>query len=284
MQNVKVFRSDQQMRQIPRPAKNPGSNATLLPFQSPNKTYPDPISSSNKQNLMERKDFLKKGMTALGIAFVAPLVTACNKDEDITTSGGGDGSCTATPSETAGPFPTKSPAGLVMTDIRSDRTGVTMTVKLTIQDRNNGCEPLEGAIVDIWHCDKDGYYSEYGGTGMQSANFTSVHFLRGRQVTDANGQVGFTTIFPGWYAGRAPHIHVHIYDASGNSLLVTQIAFPTDVCNTVYTTATNYYTKGTQDTSNAKDNIFADSLSLEMSAVSGSVAAGYELTHAIVVS
>ena len=63
---------------------------------------------------MERKDFLKKGMAALGIAFVAPLVTACNKDEDITTSGGGDGSCTATPSETAGPFPTKSPAGLVM--------------------------------------------------------------------------------------------------------------------------------------------------------------------------
>ncbi len=231
---------------------------------------------------MERKDFLKKGMAALGIAFVAPLVTACNKDEDITTPG--DGSCAATPSETAGPFPTKSPAGLVMTDIRSDRTGVTMTVKLTIQDRNNGCEPLEGAIVDIWHCDKDGYYSEYGGTGMQSANFTSVHFLRGRQVTDANGQVGFTTIFPGWYSGRAPHIHVHIYDASGNSLLVTQIAFPTDVCNTVYTTATNYYTKGTQDTSNAKDNIFADSLSLEMSAVSGSVAAGYELTHAIVVS
>jgi protocatechuate 3,4-dioxygenase beta subunit len=71
--------------------------------------------------------------------------------------------------------------------------------------------------------------------------------------------VNFTSIFPGWYAGRAPHIHVHVYSASGTSLLVTQIAFPTDVCDTVYKTATNFYTKGKQDTTNAMDNVFADS-------------------------
>jgi protocatechuate 3,4-dioxygenase beta subunit len=119
---------------------------------------------------------------------------------------------------------------------------------------------------------------------MQSANFTSVHFLRGRQVTDANGLVQFTSIFPGWYSGRAPHIHVHVYSAGGTSLLVTQIAFPTNVSDIVYTTATNYYTRGKQDTSNTSDNVFSDSLASELATVSGSVSAGYTLTHLITVA
>lgn len=238
--------------------------------------------------MMHRKDFLQKGLSALGVAFVVPLVNSCNKDAtlepvstDTTTS---TGSCTVSPSETAGPFPTKSPSTLQMVDIRSDRTGVLLSVKINIKNKNNSCEALKGAFVDIWHCDKDGYYSEYGGTGLQQINLTAYHFLRGRQVTDANGQVGFTSIFPGWYSGRAPHIHVHIYDASGKSLLVTQIAFPTSVCDTVYTTATNFYTRGKQDTANASDNVFSDSLSQQMSTVVGTIAAGYELTHTIVVN
>ena len=119
---------------------------------------------------------------------------------------------------------------------------------------------------------------------MQSANFTSVRFLRGRQTTDANGLVGFTSIFPGWYSGRAPHIHVHIYDSTGKSLLVTQIAFPKDVCDTVYTTATTYYTRGTQDTTNERDNVFSDGFTTELATITGSVSAGYVLTHTIVVS
>ncbi|MGC3946822.1 MAG: intradiol ring-cleavage dioxygenase [Chryseolinea sp.] len=235
---------------------------------------------------MERKQFLKRlGLTTL----VTPVLMGC-KDEsadptpsNTTTDSTSDEACVVTPSETAGPFPTKNPSSLVLQDISSDRTGISMTVKITVQNSNNGCEPLSGAIVDVWHCDKDGYYSEYGGTGMQQANFTSYHFLRGRQTTNADGQVGFTTIFPGWYSGRAPHIHVHIYDAKGNTLLVTQIAFPTSTCDTVYTTAA-LYTKGKQDTSNTSDNIFADSLDQEMSTITGSVSEGYELAHKIVVA
>ena len=119
---------------------------------------------------------------------------------------------------------------------------------------------------------------------MQTANFTSVHFLRGRQTTDANGLVTFTSIFPGWYSGRAPHIHVHVYSASGNSLVVTQIAFPTDICETVYTTATNYYIKGKQDTSNANDSVFSDSLASELGTVSGSISTGYTMLHLITVA
>lgn len=244
---------------------------------------------------MERKAFLKNGiMAALGLATVSPLVGSCNKGEltetiesgtgSGTDAGSSSGSCSVSPTETAGPFPTKSPSSLVTNDIRSDRAGVPFSIKITVNNRNNNCAALAGAIVDIWHCDKDGYYSEYGGSGMQSANFQSVHFLRGRQTTDASGVVTFTSIFPGWYSGRAPHIHVHIYDASGASLLVTQIAFPTDVCNTVYTTATNLYTRGVQDTSNARDNVFADSLASELATVTGSVASGYALTHLITVA
>jgi protocatechuate 3,4-dioxygenase beta subunit len=225
---------------------------------------------------MERKQFLKRlGMSSL----ILPLISACSKDDDPAS-----GACTVSPSETAGPFPTKNPSTLEMMDIRSDRTGVAFTVKITIQDKNNSCAALADALVDIWHCDKDGSYSEYGGTSMQSTDYTAVHFLRGRQATDSDGLAAFTSIFPGWYSGRAPHIHVHIYDASGKSLLVTQIAFPTDVCNTVYTTATQYYTKGTQDTSNASDNVFSDSLASELATVTGNITDGYVLTHTIVVS
>ncbi|HTJ51768.1 MAG TPA: hypothetical protein VL443_20050 [Cyclobacteriaceae bacterium] len=225
---------------------------------------------------MERKEFLKQlGMTGL----LMPLFVTCKSDDPSKS-----GSCTVTDSETAGPFPTKSPSTLEMTDIRSDRTGVAFTIKITIQNKNNSCAALADAIVDIWHCDRDGYYSEYGGSGMQTVDMTAVHFLRGRQITDSNGLVGFTSIFPGWYSGRAPHIHVHIYNSSGQSLLVTQIAFPTSVCDTVYTTATSFYTKGKQDTSNTSDSVFSDSLNNELGTVTGNITDGYLLTKTIIVS
>jgi protocatechuate 3,4-dioxygenase beta subunit len=229
---------------------------------------------------MQRKEFLKR----LGLgSLIVPMLAACaNESEDASVNS--NGSCTVSPSETAGPFPTKSPSDLVLVDIRSDRTGIEMVMNITIQNKNNSCAALSGVFVDVWHCDKDGYYSEYGGTGMQSADFQSVHFLRGRQTTTTNGVASFKTIFPGWYSGRAPHVHAHIYDSTGKSLLVTQIAFPTDVCNTVYTTATQFYLKGKQDTSNASDNVFSDSLANQLGTVTGSVSQGFVLAHTIVVS
>ena len=139
--------------------------------------------------------------------------------------------------------------------------------------------------MDIWHCDKDGYYSEYGGAGsMQSTDMTALHYLRGRQTTNADGLAGFTSVMPGWYNGRAPHIHVHVYDASGKSLLVTQIAFLTVVCDTIYTTATTFYTKGKQGTANASDNVFSDSLAKNLGTMTGNITDGYVLEHTINVS
>ncbi|MDX1956824.1 MAG: intradiol ring-cleavage dioxygenase [Chitinophagaceae bacterium] len=246
---------------------------------------------------MQRKHFLRHGIAALGVAFVAPLAS-CKKDLDDADSGstygsgnGSGGTCTISPTETEGPFPTKTPSSLERSDIRDDRTGVALTIKINILNKNNNCAALAGALVDIWHCDKDGYYSEYGGTSMQSVNYTGVHFLRGRQVTDANGLVTYTSIFPGWYQGRATHIHVHIYNASGASLLVTQIAFPEGSNSAVVTinsnAGTSYgYSKGmTGYTYNASDNIFSDDTAgVELSTVTGSLSEGYVLTHSIAVS
>jgi protocatechuate 3,4-dioxygenase beta subunit len=244
---------------------------------------------------MERKEFLKRGFSALGIAAIVPMI-GCSKDtvdpvattdtSTGTTTGtttGTSGTCTATVTETEGPFPTKVPASYVLNDIRSDRKGDTLTVKITIQNKTANCAALAGALVDIWHCDAAGNYSEYGGTGMQSTNYQSVHFLRGRQTTDANGLVTFTTIFPGWYSGRAPHIHVHVYNSSGKSLLVTQIAFPADICKIVYAQG-EYKSHGQADTANSNDNVFSDGVTTELATVTGSVAAGFALTHTIVVT
>jgi hypothetical protein len=122
---------------------------------------------------------------------------------------------------------------------------------------------------------------------MQSTNYTSVHFLRGRQVTNTNGVASFTSIFPGWYSGRATHIHVHIYSASGTSLLITQIAFPEGSGTAVATVngsgGTAYgYTKGmTGYTYNATDNVFSDGVSAELATVTGSLSGGYALDHTI---
>lgn len=241
---------------------------------------------------MKRKEFLR-GLGLIGISSLAiPIINSCSKDNDSSGSGtdtdtstGSSGSCSVTPSETAGPFPTISPSSLVKSDITMDRTGVGFTINISIKNTKDNCAALKGALVDIWHCDKDGYYSEYGGTSMQSVNYTSVHFLRGRQTTDENGLVTFTSIFPGWYSGRATHIHVHIYNAGGTSLLVTQIAFPegsNSAVALVNASTANGYTKGLSGyTYNASDNVFSDSVANELAALTGSVSEGFVLKHTI---
>ncbi|SFS72243.1 dioxygenase family protein [Sphingobacterium wenxiniae] len=232
---------------------------------------------------MERKQFIR---TLSFLAFSGPMaLISCKKDDiDLTSEIGTDttidSTCTVTPSETEGPFPTKSPASYVRSDIRKgDGLGVEMAALITIASVKNSCSPLAGALVDIWHCDVDGNYSQYGGTQMQPANCQSVNWFRGRQTTDSNGLVTFNTIFPGWYQSRATHIHVHIYDATGKSLLVTQIAFQDSLSIDVNTNGSKYgYTKGTSGyTYNSRDNVFGDGVEKQMSTVTGSMAEGLEM-------
>ena len=245
---------------------------------------------------MDRKEFLK-GIGLMGLAATGATLFACTVDSDTQTSVSEDGDtaasnpdstsseCAVTNSETEGPFPTKNPASYERIDITGDRTGIDLAINIVIRNVNEACAVLENAIVDIWHCDADGNYSEYGGTGMQSTNYQNYHFLRGRQVSDANGVVKFKSIFPGWYNGRATHIHVHVYSATGSSLLVTQIAFPegSDSAVNAVNAASEYgYTKGMSGyTYNANDNVFGDGVANELSTVSGSIEDGYTLDHII---
>src|SRR5207248_9185299 len=104
-------------------------------------------------------------------------------------------------------------------DIRSDtkggtgvQSGVPLALTLNVSSYNNGtCSPVAGAQVHIWHCNAQGIYSDVQG-------YTSENFLRGYQLTDSNGQVTFTTVYPGWYSGRTVHIHIkiRIFDSAGN--------------------------------------------------------------------
>jgi protocatechuate 3,4-dioxygenase beta subunit len=125
---------------------------------------------------------------------------------------------------------------------------------------------VSGANVEIWQCDHEGVYSEYGqGVGQT--------FLRGVQTTDAQGQVRFDTVYPGWYQGRATHIHVEV-TMGGRSIKVTQIAFPEDITAAVYRTGV-YAAKGQNSTTNSRDGVFADGVSQEMISLSGNTTSGF---------
>jgi protocatechuate 3,4-dioxygenase beta subunit len=206
----------------------------------------------------------------------AALVAGCGSDSPTSASSAPDpvstnGSCAVTPSETAGPFP--SLTDMFRSDIREGKPGTTLTLTLRVVSAGSSCAPVAGANVEIWHVDVAGNYSQYGSQAGQT-------FLRGIQATNANGEVTFTTIYPGWYPGRATHIHVEV-SVGGASRRVTQIAFPETVNAEVHT-AGAYASRGTNPTSNSRDGIFADSLAAELVTPSGSPAAGYTATAQIV--
>jgi protocatechuate 3,4-dioxygenase beta subunit len=226
---------------------------------------------------MDRKKFLKNSALGLG-AFVgiSGLNSSCKESRQLTE---GD-HCQKTPREVAGPFPIRTPADWVRANVVGDRTGIPLLVNFVIQNIKNDCQPWEGAYVDIWQCDAKGNYSEY--KKQLDGDFTKEHFLRGRQTTDSSGQVSFISIYPGWYPGRAPHIHVEVLSEEGKSLLVTQVAFPEDVSEKVYAGA-DY--RGKHDTSNLKDFSFRNSLDQNIvDSITGNNEDGYTLTKVIKVA
>ncbi|MEL6255231.1 MAG: intradiol ring-cleavage dioxygenase [Bacteroidota bacterium] len=225
---------------------------------------------------MNRKKFLRKGAWGLSSIFAIPSVLATGCEEGNVDPS----SCNVMPSETAGPFTIKSPADWVRENIIGDRAGIPLMMTFIVQNTNSDCSPLADVYVDIWHCDANGNYSEYD--GQLDGNFTSEHFLRGRQKTAADGTVSFISIYPGWYPGRAPHIHIEILDSNENSLLVSQVAFPENISNEVY--ATSDYS-GAFDTSNNRDGSFRDSLSRNIvDTIGGNITDGYTLSKIIKVA
>jgi protocatechuate 3,4-dioxygenase beta subunit len=226
--------------------------------------------------------------------------SASSSSSSVTTA-----SCTRYSSETNGPYPSDGTntvnggvsnvlvqSGVVRSDIRGSfgssstvAPGVPLTLTITLANSNNLCSVLPGAAIYIWHCTRDGLYSLY------SSGVTGENYLRGVQVADANGQVTFTTIFPGCYSGRYPHIHLEVFRTlalatgsgatANNSSLISQLAMPLAACQTVYAGATGYSASvaNLAGAPLASDNVFSDNTAAQITAetpvLTGSIAAGY---------
>lgn len=178
--------------------------------------------------------------------------------------------CAVTPSETVGPYP--SLTDLFRSDIRESKTGTVLILTIKVVNASASCAPISGAAVEIWQCDASGNYSSYGSQAGQT-------YLRGIQNTNAAGEVIFTTVYPGWYQGRATHIHAEV-TIGGRSVKATQIAFPESINNAVHATGV-YASRGSNPTTNLQDGIFADSLSAELVTPQGSPTSGYSAAFQI---
>ena len=222
-----------------------------------------------------------------------------------TTTGTSTTSCSIIPEETAGPYPGDGSnsngtsianalalSGIVRSDIRSSiagasgvAAGVPLTIKLQLVNTKTSCASLAGYAIYLWHCDRDGNYSMY------SSGITTENYLRGVQETDSSGSVSFTTIFPGCYSGRIPHVHFEVYpsvakiSSANNKVKTSQFTFPMATLNEAYQ-ATGYTAsvRNLAQITYATDNVFSDGTSLQMVAVTGSATLGYVVTLTVGIS
>jgi protocatechuate 3,4-dioxygenase beta subunit len=194
-------------------------------------------------------------------------------------------SCTVTPEGEEGPyFVDDSATGFNRSDIRSNldgssiQGGIPLTLSLYVYDSKNNCAPMANVQVDIWHCNASGVYS------VEDVESTSGEtWLRGYQLTDANGLATFVTIFPGWYQGRTTHIHLRLrstYDTTATGgTNTTQLFFPQDTINTINTTISPYSSEGTNPTTNATDHVFSGEVEgANVLTLSGDTSSGFTST------
>lgn len=252
---------------------------------------------------VDRRAMLRAAAT-FGVGMGALQLFGCGgdsvtgADSNSTTPTNNAGTCTRIPEETAGPYPGDGSNGanvlnqtdVVRTDIRSSfaglsgtAAGIPLTVNLTIVSAAS-CAALSNYAVYLWHCDRSGLYSLY------SSAVTNQNYLRGVQAADANGKLSFTTIFPGCYAGRWPHIHFEVFrslaaaTSVGNKIATSQIALPKTACDVAYATS-EYASSRTNlaGVSLATDNVFSDGSALELATVTGDVASGFVATLTVAV-
>jgi protocatechuate 3,4-dioxygenase beta subunit len=216
--------------------------------------------------------------------------------------------CVVDAEETAGPYPGDgsngasgstsnilSESGVVRSDIRSSfgtstniAAGLQLALTITLADANKGCTPLAGYAIYVWHCTQDGLYSLY--------TAPDENYLRGMQVADGDGKVTFTTIFPGCYPGRWPHIHFEVYPnlasvtSHDNAVLTSQFALPEDACTAVYAKSAGYQQSAASlpQISIARDMVFADNSDAQMQmmtlALTGDPASGYAATAMVAIA
>ena len=222
--------------------------------------------------------------------------TLASSTPATTTTSGTGASCSVIPEETGGPYPADGTnssngklanaltlSGIVRPDIRWSvagasgvAMGVPLTIKLKLVNVAGSCANAAGATVYLWHCDRDGNYSMY------ASAISAENYLRGVQEADADGLVTFTTIFPGCYDGRMPHVHFEVYptlakaSSAANRVKTSQFTFPLATCNEVYTAAGySASVRNLARISYATDNVFSDGTALQMAGISGDMVNGY---------
>ena len=222
--------------------------------------------------ILSRRDALKLlgiGGAALLASCAAPGATSTLVATSNPTVGAGATAtlasgyvldCVVRPELTIGPYFVDGQ--LNRSDIRSEpsdnsvKEGVPLTLNINVASvGDSSCTPIEGAQVDIWHCDAQGQYS---GVSDQGFDTSGQQFLRGYQLTGVNGAVQFLTIYPGWYSGRAVHIHftIRTQGADGNDYQFTSQFFFDDTLTDQVHALEPYASKGQRDMRNSNDNIF----------------------------
>jgi len=224
----------------------------------------------------------------------SPTATTSSTTSPTATAG----TCSRVPEETAGPYPgdgsngpsVLNQSGVVRSDIRTSfaglsgsAQGVLLTIELTLVSAST-CAPLAGRAVYLWHCDREGRYSLY------SSGVTNQNYLRGTQETDTNGRVSFTSIYPGCYAGRWPHIHFEVFPSlaaatsAANKSATSQIALPKATNDLVYATAGYEASiRNAAQVSLASDNVFSDGSALELATAMGNITNGFTATLTVAV-
>ncbi len=194
-------------------------------------------------------------------------------------------SCVLIPSKTEGPYFVDEK--LNRSDIRTDpsdgsiQPGAPVSLTMVVVRSDGNCAPVAGAVVDIWHANAAGKYSDVGSEGTSGKKY-----LRGLQVSDANGQVRFTTIFPGWYQGRAVHIHFKIRILDGTSQtyeFTSQLFFEPSTASAIYGTGA-YAARGNSTTPNSSDGIYGSDGSKLVVALASDGNGGYAGTFVAGVS
>jgi protocatechuate 3,4-dioxygenase beta subunit len=192
------------------------------------------------------------GGAGLAVAFGARTLDALGADAATTAT------CVLTPEVTEGPYWIDKK--LTRRDIREGKPGLPVVLQLTIVSAKT-CKPVRGADLEIWHCDASGNYSGFeagssgGGPGGDGPTSTT-RYLRGHQRSNAAGVATFVTIFPGWYPGRTPHIHMKAHIGNDRVVHTGQLFFNEAITAAVYEQPP-YSSHGSYDTPHTRDMIFA---------------------------
>jgi protocatechuate 3,4-dioxygenase beta subunit len=191
---------------------------------------------------LNRRDVLKvAGGTGLAAIFGARALQVVGGDEadaaTVTT-------CILTPEVTAGPYWVEE--SLTRRNITEGKAGLPLVIRFTVLNAKT-CTPIPKADVEIWHCDALGNYS--------AVNGAATRYLRGHQIANAAGKAEFLTIFPGWYRGRTPHIHMKVY-VGGDAVHTGQVFLNEAITRAVYKSKP-YAGRGVYDTPHASDMIYS---------------------------